>query len=196
MDVEELKVDIEEAKRIIEEGGVIVFPTETAYGLAANALDPDAVEKVYRAKQRPRSKGLTVISDSLKQVEEYAELSDTERKIVEEFMPGPITLVAEKKDNVPDNLNQDFAFRVSSSDLARNLAENDPITATSANISGENTSYSIDDISGKLLDKVDGVINHGELNDGPTSTIVEVNNSDIVIHRKGPISRADLEEVL
>ncbi len=196
MDVEELKVDIEEAKKIIEDGGVVVFPTETAYGLAADALDQDAVEKVYEAKQRPRSKGLTAIVDSLETAERYAKLSETEKKIVEEFMPGPITLVSEKKDNVPDNLNEDFAFRVSSGNVASKLAEVGPITATSANVSGESTSYSVDDISEELLEKVDGVIDRGELSDGPTSSIVEVNNSDIVIHRKGPVSRADLEEVL
>ncbi len=196
MDVEQLKVDIEEAKQIIEDGGVVVFPTETAYGLAADALNPDAVEKVYEAKQRPRSKGLTAIVDSLETAERYAELSEREKKVVEEFMPGPITLVSEKKDNFPDNLNQDFAFRVSSGDVASKLAEVGPITATSANVSGESTSYSIEDISEELLEKVDGVVDRGELSDGPTSTIVEVNNSDIVIHRKGPVSRADLEEVL
>lgn len=196
MDVEQLKVDIEEAKQIIEDGGVVVFPTETAYGLAANALDPDAVERVYEAKQRPRSKGLTAIVDSLETAEQYAELSEREKKVVEEFMPGPITLVSEKKDNVPDNLNQDFAFRVSSGDVASRLAEVGPITATSANVSGKSTSYNIDDISERLLEKVDGIIDRGQLEDGPTSTIVEVNNSGIVIHRKGPVSRTDLEEVL
>jgi L-threonylcarbamoyladenylate synthase len=93
-------------------------------------------------------------------------------------------------------LNQDFAFRVSSGDVASKLAELGPITATSANVSGKSTSYSVESISEELLEKVDGVIDYGELSDGPTSTIVEVNNSDIVIHRKGPVSRADLEEVL
>jgi L-threonylcarbamoyladenylate synthase len=195
MDVEELKVDIEEAKQIIEDGGVVVFPTETAYGLAADALNPDAVEKVYEAKQRPRSKGLTAIVDSLETAERYAELSEREKKAVEEFMPGPITLVAEKKDNVPDNLNQDFAFRISSGDVASQLAEAGPITATSANVSGESTSYSVESISEELLEKVDGVVDRGELSDGPTSTIVEISDGDIIIHREGPISKEELEDL-
>jgi L-threonylcarbamoyladenylate synthase len=197
MDVENLKVDVDKAKKIIEDGGVVVFPTETAYGLAADALDPDAVEKVYEAKQRPRSKGLTAIVDSIEQAERHAELSESERNIVEELMPGPITLVADKSENsIPEKMNEKFVFRISSSELARSLAENPPITATSANISGESTSYSIDDISEELLEKVDGVIDEGELSQGPTSTIVEVNNSEIIIHRKGPVSRSDIEEVL
>jgi L-threonylcarbamoyladenylate synthase len=195
MDVEELKVDIEEAKQIIEDGGVVVFPTETAYGLAADALNPDAVEKVYEAKQRPRSKGLTAIVDSLETAERYAELSEREKKVVEEFMPGPITLVSEKKDDVPDNLNQDFAFRVSSGDVASQLAEVGPITATSANVSGESTSYSVESISEELLEKVDGVVDRGELSDGPTSTIVEISDGDIIIHREGPISKDEIEDL-
>lgn len=189
------EVDIEEAKQIIEDGGVVVFPTETAYGLAADALNPDAVEKVYEAKQRPRSKGLTAIVDSLETAEQYAELSEREKKVVKEFMPGPITLVSEKKENVPDNLNQDFAFRVSSGVVASQLAEVGPITATSANVSGKSTSYSVESISEELLEKVDGVIDRGELSDGPTSTIVEISDGDIIIHREGPISKDEIEDL-
>ena len=109
---------IEEAQRIMENGGLIVYPTETAYGIGCNALDKEAVEKVYDAKQRPKSKGLTVICSSLNQVEKYAELTEDERKLVEEFMPGPLTLVVEKKDNIPENLNDSFVFRISSADTA------------------------------------------------------------------------------
>jgi len=112
-------------------------------------------------------------------------------------MPGPITLVTDKsKESVPENMNEKFVFRVSSSKLARSLAENGPITATSANISGESTSYSISDISEGLLERVDGVIDEGELTDGPTSTIVELADGDIIIHREGPIGREDIEAVL
>ncbi|PSH02321.1 MAG: threonylcarbamoyl-AMP synthase, partial [Nanohaloarchaea archaeon QH_8_44_6] len=167
---------IEEARKVIEKGGTVVFPTETAYGIAADATNNDAVEKVYKMKQRDRSKGLTTIVCSLKQVEKYAELSEEEKKVVEEFMPGPLTLVAEKKGNVPDNLNEQFAFRISSSETARKLAENTPITATSANISGKETSYSVKNISSELREKADYIIDHGELENGPTSTILELNN--------------------
>mgnify|MGYP006291668089 FL=1 len=111
-------------------------------------------------------------------------------------MPGPLTLIVEKKDHIPDNLNEKFVFRISSSETARRLAEQGPITATSANISGEETSYSVEDISDELLEKVDFVLDAGKLSSGPTSTIAEVNNSDIVIHRRGPVSEEDLRGVL
>ena len=192
----DLEHQIEEAKKVIEEGGIVVFPTETAYGIAADATSRVAVEKVYEAKKRPRSKGLTAIVDSLKTAEKYAELSDRERKIIKEFMPGPLTLVAEKEDSVPDNLNEDFAFRISSGEVANRLSEVGPITATSANISGNETSYSIDDISEELLEKVDYVIDAGTLNEGPTSTIAAVNSDGVELFRKGPIKKKEIEKVL
>jgi len=192
------KVDeqVEEAKKVIEKGGIVVFPTETAYGIAADATSSEAVEKVYEAKNRPRSKGLTAIVDSLDTVEKFAELSDEDRKIVEEFMPGPLTLVARKKENIPDNLNQDFAFRISSGEVASKLSEVGPITATSANISGRETSYSVEDISEELLEKVDFVIDAGELDPSETSTIVEVGSEGLAVHREGPIKKKEIEKIL
>lgn len=193
MDLEE---DIEKGKKVINNGGLVVFPTETAYGIAADATNPFAVEKVYEAKDRPKSKGLTTIVDSLETAEKFGDLSEDERKIVEEFMPGPLTLVAGNKKGLPDTLNEDFVFRVSSGEAASKLAEAGPITATSANISGESTSYRVEDISEELLDDVDFVIDAGELEASETSSIVEVNNSEIEVHREGPVSKAELEKAL
>lgn len=193
MDIEE---QIEEAKEKLEEGGIVVFPTETAYGIAADALNQEAVRKVYEAKSRPRDKGLTVIVDSLETAEQYAELSEDEKKIVEEFMPGPLTLIAEKEDMVPDNLNEKFVFRISSGDIADKLSGFGPITATSANISGQSTSYSVEDISEELLDKVDYVVDGGELDQSPTSTILELKDGEVVVHREGPVSKKEVEEIL
>lgn len=197
MALENLKKEkIEEALHVIEDGGLVIFPTETAYGVAADATNGEAIGKVYEAKQRSRSKGLTTIVSSLDQAEKYAEFSDAEKKLIEQFMPGPLTLVAKKREGVPDSLNEDFAFRIPGSNIARELARNTPVTATSANISGRETSYSAEDISEELLQKADMVLDAGNLSPSPTSTVAEVNNSEIVIHRKGPISKADLESVL
>lgn len=188
--------DIEKAREVLSGGGVVIYPTETAYGIAVNALNQDAVEKVFEAKQRPREKGLTVIVDSLETAEKYGELTDQEKKIVEEFMPGPLTLVVEKKDEVPDNLNSKFVFRISSGDVARKLSEFGPITATSANISGQKTSYSVDDISDELLEKADLVLDAGELEEGPTSTIVEMVDGRVEVYREGPIKKEEIEKVI
>lgn len=192
----DLEDDIEKAKKVIENGGLVIFPTETAYGIAADATNPFAVEKVYEAKDRPKSKGLTTIVDSLETAEEYGNLSEDEKKVVDEFMPGPLTLVSRKSGDLPDNLNEDFVFRVSSGEVASKLAEVGPITATSANISGESTSYSVQDVSQALLDEVDFVIDAGELEASDTSSIVEINNGEVEVHREGPVKRRELERVL
>ena len=188
--------EIQKARKIIEDGGTVIFPTETAYGIAADATNEEAVEKVYEMKQRPRSKGLTCIVSSLKQAEKYARLGEKERKLIEEFMPGPLTLVTEKKSGLPGNLNEKFVFRISSSELARKLASETPITATSANISGSETSYSVEDIDPELRQKADLVIERGELERSPTSTIVEFVEGELELYREGPISRSQILEML
>ena len=188
--------DLEKAKKVIENGGLVVFPTETAYGIAADATNAFAVEKVYEAKDRPRSKGLTTIVDSLGTAESYGDLSEEEKKVIKEFMPGPMTLVARKSEGLPPALNEDFVFRISSGEVASRLAEVGPITATSANISGEETSYSVQDISQALLDEVDYVLDAGELEASETSSIVEINNGEVEVHREGPVSKAELENVI
>lgn len=180
----------------IKQGKIGIFPTETAYGIAADAMNAKAVEKVYQAKNRPKEKPLTVICKNLDQVKQYAYLTEVEKEIIKEFMPGPLTLIAEKKEKVPDILNEDFAFRISSNKKARQLAKNNPITATSANISNQPTSYEIEDISEKLREKMDFIIDEGKLEPKPTSTIAEVNNREIEIHREGPVKKEDLQEVL
>lgn len=187
---------VEEARRVLSYGGLVVYPTETAYGIGCDTLNPDAVESVYEAKQRPREKGLTVICSSLKQVENHARLTGSERRLVEELMPGPLTLVVEPKDHVPRGLNESFAFRVSSSELCRDLASDFPVVATSANISGRETSYSVDEISGELLDEVDAVLDRGALGPSPTSTVAEIADGELQVHRPGPVSRSDMEAVL
>lgn len=189
-------MNIEKAKKVIQNGGLVIYPTETAYGIATDALNREAVDKVYRVKQRPRSKGLTVILDHPDTAERYAKLTDAEREIIDEFMPGPLTLVAEKKEDVPDSLNEKFVFRTSSSKTARELAENGPITATSANISGKETSYRMEDISPELREKVDCIIDAGELEESPTSTIIELVDGEVVVHREGPINKNEIEKIL
>lgn len=186
----------EKARKLMKDGGVVVYPTETAYGIGCNALDEKAIEKVYEAKERPREKGLTVICSSLEQAERYGDISETERKLVEEFMPGPLTLIVEKKSEVPENLNESFVFRISSSETARELARDFPVVATSANISGRETSYSVGEISEELLEKADFVLDKGELERGPTSTIAKVEGNNLEVVREGPITLSELKKSL
>ncbi len=188
--------DIDEAVEVLKKGGIVVYPTETCYGIGCDATNEEAVERVYKAKKRSKEKKLTCIVDSLETAEKYCHLSEIEKEICNKFMPGPLTIVAEKKDSLPDLVNKDFAFRVSSENYCQKLSEKlgKPLIATSANISGNSSSYSTDDISEKLLEKVDFVLDGGELERKKPSTIITIEQRDIVVHREGPVKKKDIHE--
>ena len=191
-------MDLDKAEEVIREGGIVIFPTETAYGLAADATNEDAVEKIYELKNRPRSKGLTIIIDSMDKAFEYGDLKDDEVDVMDGLMPGPLTLVTEKPDDskLAENVNDDFVFRISPDEVAQKLSNNVPITATSANISGKATSYAVEDISESIRENVDYIVDKGRLPDRPTSSIVEISDGDVLVHRRGPIKKKEVENVL
>jgi L-threonylcarbamoyladenylate synthase len=179
----------------MSKGNYIIYPTETAYGLGTDARSNTGVEKIYEAKKRPRDKGLTCICSSLDQAKKYSNMSSKEEKIAESLMPGPITLVVEKKNQrLASNLNEQFAFRIPSEPSCRKLAKDFPITATSANISGEQTSYSPNHIDTKIKQKSAYTINEGKIPEKQVSTVAEVKTKDIKIHRDGPITKQQIEE--
>lgn len=176
-------------------GNYIIYPTETAYGLGTDARSNTGVEKIYEAKNRPRDKGLTCICSSLDQAKKYSNMSSKEEKIIDSLMPGPITLVVEKKNQkLASNLNEQLAFRISSEPTCRKLAKDFPITATSANISGEQTSYSPNHIDTKIRQKSAYTIDKGKIPEKQVSTVAEVKTRDIKIHRDGPITKQQIEE--
>lgn len=185
------KEELEKAKKAIRQGKIVVYPTETAYAIGVDATNKEAIEKVYNAKKRPKTKGLTTIVPDKKTAINHGDISKKEEKIIDKLMPGPITLVTEKKETLPDNLNEKFVFRISSHETSRELASETPITATSANISGQETSYRVDDIDQSILNKAEVIINTGPLEQKPTSTITEL-NTDITVHREGPVSKEEI----
>ncbi|MDY6776522.1 MAG: L-threonylcarbamoyladenylate synthase [Candidatus Nanohaloarchaea archaeon] len=189
---------INEAVEKIWSGGIVVYPTETCYGIGCDATDAEAVDRIYDLKDRPRDKGLTVVVGSLETAEEYAELSEEERSICRELMPGPLTLVAEKKDGVPGVLNEDFAFRIPGSETARRLAERSgvPLVATSANVSGEPSRYTVEDIEDAILESSDLVLDAGELERREPSTVIGLTGEGLKVYREGPVKREDVEAVL
>lgn len=180
------------------DGQLVIYPTETCYGLGCDATNGVAVRNVYRVKQRPVSKGLTVIVGSIEMAADYCELGGTEKALCDAFMPGPLTLVAEKTAGMPRELNQDFVFRVPGSEPARQLAvkADRPIVATSANSSGEPSCYSVDALPQRLLDAAGVVLDGGGLEERPASTIVEVVDGGVRVHRRGSIARDEIAKLL
>lgn len=182
------------AVKTIGEGGTIVYPTETCYGLGGDALNRVVIDNVYKLKQRPRSKGLTVVVSDIDMAERFCVLSPEERHLCEVFMPGPLTIVATKRENVPGELNEKFVFRIPGDETARELSRQVgvPVVATSANISGRPQAYSTSEIDEAILHEVDVVLDGGTLEERQPSTVVELTDSELRIHREGPVKAADL----
>jgi L-threonylcarbamoyladenylate synthase len=193
---------IKEAAEVIKNRGLVAFPTETVYGLGANALDPKAVAKIFEAKKRPLDDPLIVhvskIADLYDLVEEVS--SDLER-IVNRFWPGPLTVILKKKDIVSDIVTtglETVAIRMPSSPIAKKLIELSgvPIAAPSANLfsrpSPTKAQHVIDDLDGRI----DVVIDGGDTEIGIESTVIEVLPNKILVLRPGGIDVEKLQEMV
>lgn len=167
--------NIKKAAEVLRRGGVVIYPTETCYGMAANPFDEQAVKRIYKIKNRNIKKGLTVICSDLKQAERYCYLTEKEKILAKSKIPT--TIIAEKKNLWPDFVNQDFAFRISSNKVAKKLAEEfgKPIIATSANISGFFPIYSSREAFDVFNGKVDLILDAKELAKNKPSRIIKNN---------------------
>lgn len=171
---------IEEAAEIIKNGGIVVFPTETVYGIAANGLNEEAVKKIYIAKQRKQEKPLILLISNEEMLEKITEkISEVEAKLIEAFWPGPLTLILNKKLCVPSVVTggqETVGVRMTSGEIARKLIDacGVPLTAPSANISGKPSGTKVEKIFEELKDRVDSIIDAGNSKDEIESTIVKV----------------------
>lgn len=190
---------VEEAVKTLRVGGLVVYPTETCYGLAAPVDDVEAVRRVYLAKRRPLSKPLTMIVSNVEVWSRYAHLTGDALRLIRRFMPGPLTVVLWKKRTVPDIVNPSrIGARISSHPLAQAIVESlgKPITATSANISGGANPYTVE---GVVKEGVDLILDCGALPRRPPSTIVDLTVKPPAILRAypdGPFKREDILKAL
>ncbi len=184
--------DLDEAAAALRDGGLVVFPTETVYGLAADALDPDAVEAVFEAKGRDRDKPLSFAFPDHEAALDHVDVGETERAFMAEFLPGPVTVVVEKRDSVPDVLTggrDRVGVRVPDHDVALALLDRvAPLTATSANVSGEPSVTNPADLDPEFRERVDAVLDDGETAGGTGSTVVDVARDEIL--REGAVGDA------
>lgn len=188
--------DIERAAAAIAAGELVVYPTETVYGLGAAALDTSAVERVFEAKGRSRSKPLSMAVPDVGTARQYSSLSERELAFCEQFLPGPVTVVVERDSVVPDILtagSDRVGIRVPDDEIALTLlAETGPITATSANVSGTGSVRRVDALDDRIRDSASVVLDAGE-RPGGGSTVVDVAHSKV--HRRGALAE-DVEEWL
>ena len=181
---------LDRAARAIEDGDLVVYPTETVYGLGAAALDADAVERVFDAKRRDRSEPVSLAVPSVEAARTVTRPTAHELDFMREFLPGPVTVVVERGPDVPDVLTggrDRVGVRVPDHEVALALLERvAPVTATSANVSGRESARRVAALDPEIREATAVVVDGGET-PGGGSTVVDVSAGEI--HRRGP--RAD-----
>lgn len=192
------------AAEILRYGGVILYPTDTLYGLGADAFSDAAVAKVKQIKGRDEKKPIHAILENVDAVSAYAFLSADAELLAKEFWPGPLTLILKKKSEhttgIAKGMNT-FGVRVPEHSFCRALAREfgAPYTGTSANKSGERPLRTVDSILeqlGTTAENIDLVIDAGELPERKPSTVVDVSGKQQIILREGAIPAADIWETL
>jgi L-threonylcarbamoyladenylate synthase len=182
--------DVERAADAIRDGDLAVYPTETVYGLGADALSEAAVERVFAVKRRSHEKPVSLAVPDVDAALAYVEATDREERFMREFLPGPVTVLCEKTDAVPDVLTggrERVGVRVPDHEVALALLrEVSPVTSTSANVSGRPSATRVADLDPEIRDAAAVVLDGGETG-GTGSTVVNVETGEI--HRRG--SNAD-----
>ena len=180
--------DLNAAAEAIRRGDCVVYPTETVYGLGADALDADAVERVFDAKGRDRSNPISLAVPDVETARSYTRPTDRERRFMEAFLPGPVTVVVERRSTVPDALTAGadrVGVRVPDHEVALSLlARVAPITATSANVSGRPSVRRVDDLDAEIEAAAAVVLDGGET-PGTESTVVDVSEGRVL--RRGAL---------
>ena len=191
---------IEEAAKVIKEGGIVAFPTETVYGLGADALNAEAVKKIFEAKGRPQDNPL-IIHVASKDVSKYvSNVSEVAEKLMNKFWPGPLTVVLNKKDIVPNVTSANLStigIRMPDNEVSLKLIElsGTTIAAPSANISGRPSPTDIERCVEDLNGKVDCIIGGQKSKVGVESTIVDCTVNPPVVLRPGGVTLEMLREV-
>ena len=191
-------VDIQIATKAINDGAIVVFPTDTVYGLGCNPYNHDAVLSLYEIKKRKKTKSFPVLGYSKKELEKIAEFNSLEEKIAEKFWPGPITLILKIKDKEIQkslDLEGKIAVRVPNNQCVLALLKECKLfVGTSANISGT-APFNDPKECDKNLSGYDLLIDGGIISSQGESTIVEIENNDVKILRKGSVSEEMIKEL-
>ncbi len=210
MKTEIIKIDVNNiennkiayAAEIIKKGGLVAFPTETVYGLGANALNPDAVKNIFKAKGRPSDNPLIVHISKIEQLNDLViEVPSAVQKLISRFWPGPLTIILKRSCAVSDEITAGLdtvAVRMPSHPIALALINMSscPIAAPSANSSGKPSPTRANHVIEDLKGKIDLIIDGGPTSVGVESTVLDMTSSQPVILRPGGITLEQLNEVL
>jgi L-threonylcarbamoyladenylate synthase len=195
-------LQIEKAADFIKKGGMVVFPTRTLYGIGVDAFNTDAVNRVFQVKQRAATNPLSVLIKSIDDVASLAaEIPFAAIKFMETFWPGRLTIVFKARPEVPANVTAGtgkIGIRIPEHPIAVKLvaALDNPLTGTSANLSGDPSADCIGDLPSVIITGVDLVIDSGKLKGGIGSTVVDVTTDPPTIIREGEVSKDELFRIL
>jgi len=200
-DLEEENLIIQAAEKI-KNGGVVVFPTETVYGIGASVLQEEAIKKLYAVKGRTFNKKTSILVGSIAMLNQVTQdISEVERILIEKFFPGPLTLILHKQNIIPDILTNGesiVGFRMPKNQIALDLINTvgSPIATSSANRTGEPSGVNLESIKNIFQDEVDFYLEGGPSEIGIASTIVQVIDGIPCIIREGTITKEDLERAM
>lgn len=195
--------EIAETAEDIKKGKIFVFPTETVYGIGTNAYNEESCKKIYEIKKRPEWKPLIVlISDELMLNNLVKDIGEIEKKLMDKFWPGPLTIIFQRKESakiseyVSTGLDT-IGVRMTDGNVVRKIIQkaNVPIVAPSANLSGQTDGSRVEDIIKEIGNQIDGMIDVGDITNPLPSTLVQVFDNKIKILREGKISRENLSEI-
>jgi len=192
--------EIEQALRILKNGGIVAFPTDTVYGVGSLAFDDAAIESIYAAKDRPVEKAIPILIADLDDIYKVADdIPDMALRFASRFWPGPLTCVVPKKLTLPPAVSatQTVAVRIPNHADARTLLRAaGPMAVTSANISGRANPSTAQEVFDQLSGRIPLILDGGKTPGGLPSTLVDCTGDKPVILREGPISLAELMAVL
>ena len=188
---------VHQAVNVLSKGGVIVYPTETAYGLGCDALNREAVKRIFEIKKRAKNLPLPVLVSSIEMARSIAKTTSSSIKLMEKYHPGPLVIALPKKEIIPDEVNEkSIAFRISSNNFAQSIVSqlNRPLISTSANRSKEAAPYSIEDILQTFEEgEIDIIFDAGTIPKHNPSTIIDFTlEPSPQITREGEIPACDI----
>lgn len=188
---------VSRAIKILLAGGLVAFPTDTVYGIGALAFDEDAIRSIYTAKDRPIEKAIAILIAGVEDMEKVGmDIPEAAYKLAARFWPGPLTCVIPKQPSLPESVSatSTVGIRVPDHEIARKLLrEAGPMAVTSANISGQPSPSTAEEVFAQLNGRIPLIIDGGRTPGGVPSTVVDCSSDEIKILREGPIG---LEEIM
>lgn len=179
---------IEIARNIMKKGSIIVYPTDTVYGIGANIFDEKALLKVFSVKKRPKNKPLSICLSRVQDIEMVAHIDEETEEIIKKILPGPFTLILKKKNSISPLLtagSDRIGIRIPDNKVCKELSRDFPITSTSANISGYDVPESAEEVLKQLGSSVDIMLDAGICKHGIPSTVIDMTVKPPEVVREG-----------